>query len=92
MATGKTSCKFVIAVDAFGDAMAINIPQEQINAWDGTMLCDNGFYEGVPTAPGLYELDCVLHWDDGRHAFFECTDPDWRYEILNVKLLYGIEG
>lgn len=59
---------------------------------DGNYCEENGFTNSFPKLNGVYEVKCRVHWDDGRNAFFEPTDPDLEIEIIEHKLLVLSKG
>lgn len=89
MASGNYEVTMIIGTDLYGDWIILKAPDDEnfLTILDGNNCEENGFTNSFPKLNGVYEVKCRVHWDDGRNAFFEPTDPDLEIEIIEHKLL-----
>lgn len=94
MASGIKKVQVYIAVDHNETPIILDIPLEDfdITLLDGNLLEDQPFtnLDIVPKEVGVYKLDCDLYWDDRINGFYEQTDSDYEFKIVNVVQLYKV--
>ncbi len=68
--------------------VAISLPDDCAEWWDNFHQ-DNPFdTDNLPTQCGVYELNCVLYWEDGHMPICEQTESEWRVTVTAYKPIW----